>query len=127
MDRKSNKRNTPLAANLRKNMTKEEKHLWYDFLSGYPVRFYRQKVYGKYILDFYCSKAKLVIELDGSQHGTDEGERYDEERTKYLEDYGLLVLRIPNYQIQRNFNNVCRYIDSVVEKRVADDTTLPST
>ena len=127
MDRKHNKGNTQLAKELRKNMTKEEKHLWYDFLSQYSVRFYRQKVFGSYILDFYCAKARLVVELDGSQHGTSDGEQYDEKRTKYLEGYGLMVLRIPNYQIQRKFKDVCQYIDNVVKKRVVEETTLPST
>ena len=127
MDRKHNKKITPLAKELRKNMTSEEKHLWYDFLNKYPVRFYRQKVIGKYIADFYCAQAKLIIELDGSHHGQTNVEAYDEERTKYLENYGVAVLRIPNYEIQRNFNGVCRYICSVVEERIERGTTLPST
>ena len=118
MERKSNKHNVPLANKLRKNMTKEEKHLWYDFLSKHPIKFYRQKVFGKYILDFYCAKAKLVIELDGSQHGTPECEQYDEERTQYLREYSLEVLRIPNYQVQKSFYDVCRYINSIIEKRM---------
>ena len=107
-------------------MTPEERHLWYDFLNKYPIRFYRQKVLGKYIADFYCAKARLVVELDGSQHGDIECERYDNERTEYLKGYGLTVLRIPNYQVQRYFNDVCRYIDSVVEKQL-QATTPPST
>ena len=87
MIRKHNKDIVPAAKMLRKNMTKEEKHLWYDFLRQYPIRFYRQKVLGKYIADFYCAEAKLVIELDGSGHYTEEGKRYDEERTAFLEGY----------------------------------------
>ena len=127
MERKHNEKITPFAKELRKNMTPEEKHLWYDFLNKYPVRFYRQKVLGKYIADFYCAKAKLIIELDGSHHGHSDCEAYDEERTKYLENYGLSVLRIPNYEIQRNFEGVCRYICSVAEERLGEGTTLPST
>ena len=80
MQRKHNKDIIPTAKMLRKNMTKEEKHLWYDFLRPYPVRFSRQKVLGKYIADFYCAEAKLVIELDGSGHYTEEGKQCDEER-----------------------------------------------
>ena len=71
MDRKHNSKLTTLARNLRKNMTKEEKHLWYDFLKNYPVRFLKQKVIDNYIVDFYCHEAKLIIELDGSQHFED--------------------------------------------------------
>ena len=80
---KHNPKLTNVARMLRKNMTKEEKHLWYDFLRTYPVRFSRQKVLGKYIADFYCAEAKLVIELDGSGHYTEEGKQYDEERTAF--------------------------------------------
>ena len=103
MQRKHNKAIVPIAKILRKNMTKEEKHLWYDFLRTYPVRFSRQKVLGKYIADFYCAEAKLVIELDGSGHYTKEGKQYDEERTAFLEEYGLKVIRIPNTEIYQNF------------------------
>ena len=68
MERKHNPELTTNARALRKNMTKEEKHLWYDFLKTYPVRFLRQKVIDNYIVDFYCHSARLIIELDGSQH-----------------------------------------------------------
>ena len=115
MQRKHNKDIVPVAKMLRKNMTKEEKHLWYDFLRAYPVRFTRQKVLGKYIADFYCAKAKLVIELDGSGHYTDEGKVYDEERTAFLESYGLTVIHIPNTEIHSNFLGVCEYIDYIVK------------
>ena len=81
MQRKCNKDIVQIAKILRKDMTKEEKRLWYDFLRTYPIRFLRQKVLGKYIVDFYCAKAKLVIELDGSGHYTEEGKQYDKERT----------------------------------------------
>ena len=116
MQRKHNKNIVPTAKILRKNMTKEEKHLWYDYLRFYPIRFSRQKVLGKYIADFYCAKAKLVVELDGSGHYTEEGERYDEERTAFLEQYGLKVVRIPNTEIHKNFQGVCEYIDSLVRQ-----------
>ena len=87
MDRIHNKQIVPLAKELRKNMTKEERHLWYDFLKNYPVRFLRQKIIGNYIVDFYCSKANLVIELDGSQHYEESGIVSDLKRTEFLEKY----------------------------------------
>ena len=101
---------------LRKNMTKEEKHLWYDFLRTYPVRFTRQKVLSKYIADFYCARAKLIVELDGSGHYTEDGKQYDEERTAFLEAYGIKVVRIPNAVIHNNFPGVCLFIDRIVNK-----------
>ena len=119
MQRKHNKSIVPTAKMLRKNMTKEEKHLWYDFLRTYPVRFLRQKVLGKYIVDFYCAKAKLVIELDGSGHYTKEGEQYDQERTAFLEEYGLTVIRLPNTEVNKNFQGVCEYIDILVEQSLS--------
>lgn len=100
---------------LRKRMTPEEKHLWYDFLSSYPVRFVRQKMLGRYIADFYCARAKLVLELDGSGHDTEKGVAYDEERTRFLEGYGLRVVRIRNSEIRQSFSRVCDYIDAVVK------------
>ena len=96
-------------------MTKEERHLWYDFLRTYPVRFTRQKVLGKYIVDFYCATARLVIELDGSQHYDPEQIKKDTVRTAFLENYGLQVIRIPNNDIFRNFRGVCEYIDGIVK------------
>ena len=119
MLRKHNKDIVPTAKMLRKNMTKEEKHLWYDFLRTYSIRFSRQKVLGKYIADFYCAEAKLIIELDGSGHYTEEGKRYDEERTAFLEEYGLTVIRIPNTEIHKNFRGVCEYIDRLVEQSLS--------
>lgn len=111
MQPKHNKELTPLAKQLRREMTKEERHLWYDFLRTYPVRFSRQKVLGKYIVDFYCAKAKLVIELDGSQHYEADKSKKDAERTAFLDRYGLYVIRIPN------FEGVCAYINAVVERQ----------
>ncbi len=116
MQRKHNKSIVPIARVLRKNMTKEERHLWYDFLRDYPVRFSRQKVLGMYVADFYCAKVKLVVELDGGGHYTEEQEQYDEKRTDFLEEYGLTVVRIPNTEINNNFSGVCEYIDSIVRQ-----------
>ncbi len=115
MKRKHNPSLTPLAKKLRKEMTTQEANLWYRFLRGYPVKFYRQRVLGPYIADFYCAKAKLVIELDGSQHYETEEQKKDAERTRFLEEYGLQVLRIPNNEITHNFQNVCEYIDEAVK------------
>lgn len=97
-------------------MTKEERRLWHDFLRTYPVRFLRQKILGAYIVDFYCAKAKLVIELDGSQHYTAEQISYDRGRTAFLSEYGLEVLRIPNTEVNRNFRGVCEWIDLHVKE-----------
>ena len=119
MDRKNNKEIVPLAKELRKNMTKEERHLWYDFLRQYPVRFQRQKVLGKYIVDFYCAKAKIVIELDGSQHYEEDSLRKDAQRTAYLKGYDLTVLRIPNNEVNTNFEGVCQYIDLAVQRSLS--------
>ena len=110
-----NKNNIVLAKNLRKNATKQENHLWYDFLSKYEVRFQRQKAIDNFIADFYCHKARLIIEIDGSQHYTEEGREKDEIRTEVLEEYGLTVIRFTNHQINTNFRGVCEYIDAVVQ------------
>ena len=107
------------ARQLRKNMTKEERHLWYDFLRNYPVRFARQKIIGMYIADFYCPDAKLVIELDGSQHYEDKNVEKDQERTNFFKLYGIQVIRIPNNQVNQNFAGVCAYIDNIVQKSLS--------
>ena len=119
MQPKHNKQLVPFAKQLRKEMTKEERHLWYDFLRTYPVRFSRQKVLGKYIADFYSAEAKLVIELDGSQHYEDGNMEKDTERAAFLEGYGLTVIRIPNNEISRNFQGVCEYIDAAVKQSLS--------
>ena len=106
--------NIPFAKELRKEATRQEKHLWYDFLSKYRVRFQRQKAIDHFIADFYCHKAKLVIEIDGSQHYTEEGQAYDAFRTEVLEGYDLHVIRFTNGQIDKNFRGVCEYIDIMV-------------
>ena len=119
MDYKGNKHLVPLARNLRKNMTKEERRLWYEFLRQYPVRFARQKVLGQYIADFYCAEAKLVVELDGSQHYDPSKQENDRKRTEYLSGYDILVLRIPNNEVMRNLSGVCDYIHQIVQKRIS--------
>ena len=119
MQRKYNKQLVPFAKQLRREMTKEERHLWYDFLRSYPVRFSRQKVLGKYIADFYSAEAKLVIELDGSQHYEDRNIEKDTERATFLEGYGLTVIRIPNNEVSRNFRGVCEHIDAAVRQSLS--------
>ena len=110
-----NKANIPLAKELRKNMTPWERKLWYDYLRNYPVRFQRQKAIGNYIVDFYCAKAKLVIELDGGGHYTLEQTKKDAIRTTELEAMDLTVLRFCNLDIDRNFLGVCEFIDLTVK------------
>lgn len=95
---------------LRKNMTDEERRLWYCFFKRLSVTVNRQKVIGRYIVDFYCAEAKLVIEIDGSQHYNEEEKRKDEIRTKYLNGLGLIVLRYSNLEINRDFESVCQDI-----------------
>ena len=106
----SNYKLTNNARKLRKSMTKEERHLWYDFLKGLPLTIHRQKVIGQYIVDFYIADAKLVIELDGSQHYENEGVEKDTERDDYLRSAGITVLRYANSDINRDFQGVCEDI-----------------
>ena len=106
---------TGFSQNLRKNMTKEERHLWYDYLKRLPVTVNRQKVIGEYIVDFYISEARMVIELDGSQHYSKEGEQRDRERDDYFRKIGIKVLRYNNRQIQKEFDNVCHDIGRQIE------------
>ena len=113
------KNNINLAKSLRKNATPHENHLWYDFLRQYNVRFQLQKAIGNYIVDFYCFRAKLVVEVDGSQHFTDEEMTYDQQRTEYLQKLGLQVLRISNRQINDEFPAVCEHIDTIVKNSLS--------
>ena len=100
------------AQQLRKHATKEENHLWYDFLRTHPIQFLRQKPFGPYVVDFYCHKAKLAIELDGSQHYEKEGMRKDAERTEYLWNReNVRILRFTNLDVNQNFEGVCTAID----------------
>ena len=98
------------ARSLRQNMTKEERHLWYDYLRSHPLRFLRQKGIDCYIVDFYCHSAKLVVELDGSQHFEEAGLALDLVRDKFFEEQGLNVLRFSNSDINSNFDGVCTEI-----------------
>lgn len=116
IERKHNISLTSNAKLLRKNMTKEERHLWYDFLRPYPVRFLRQKIIDNFIVDFYCHEARLIIELDGSQHYEGKGLIKDKIRTEKIESRDLTVIRIPNNEVNHNFNGVCEYIDMFVKK-----------
>ena len=116
MERKHNTKLTCNAKALRKNMTKEERHLWYDFLRSYPVRFLRQKVIDNYIADFYCHEARLIIELDGSQHYEEKDLIKDKIRTEKIESRNLTVIRIPNNEINNNFRGICEYIDWKVKE-----------
>lgn len=110
---------TAYSQQLRKNGTKEENLLWFRYLRAYPVRFRRQHPIGPYIVDFYCARAKLVLELDGSQHYEPEGQRYDADRTRYLESLGLRVLRFSNLEVNRELRGVCQAIDLAVRERCA--------
>ena len=116
--KKYNKNNIPLAKALRKNMTPWERKLWYEFLRNYPYRFQRQKAIGEYIVDFYCAKAKLVIELDGGGHYTQEQIIKDKLRSQELEQMNLEILRVCNLDIDQNFYGVCQYIDEQVKRRI---------
>ena len=111
-----NKKLIPIAKELRKNMTKQEFCLWLYFLKDYPIRFQRQKVIDNYIVDFYCHKALLVIEIDGSQHYYPDEMEYDKQRTTVLEKYRLTVMRISNYELDNNFEGVCRAIDLKIKE-----------
>lgn len=105
------------ARKLRREMTKHEKHLWYDFLQKYPVKVYKQRIIGNYIVDFYCSSAKLVIELDGSQHYTTDGKECDKIRDDFLRALGLEIMRFSNLDIDRHFHGVCMEIDRIIKER----------
>ena len=114
------KDNTQLenARRLRREMTPHERKLWYLFLRKYPVKIYKQRIIGRFIVDFYCASAKLAIELDGSQHYTDEGMEKDAVRTAFLEANGIMVLRFSNADVKRNLRGVCEQIDLTVEERL---------
>ena len=119
-----NKDNIPLARKLRKNMTPWERKLWYEFLRNYPVRFQRQKVLGPYIADFYCAKARMVIELDGGGHYEPEQEQMDALRTGELERMGIRVVRICNADVDKNFRGVCDYLDGIVMDSLPQSASL---
>ena len=103
---------------LRRNMTRQEKHLWYDFLRYYPVKIYKQRIIDHFIADFYCHAARLVIELDGSAHFTHQGIAYDTKRSEILEEYGIQVLRFSNKDVDDRFEAVCATIDKTIKERM---------
>ncbi|MBE6595774.1 MAG: DUF559 domain-containing protein [Ruminococcaceae bacterium] len=107
MNRIRNAKLTNVAKALRRQMTKEERHLWYDFLKLLPQTVNRQKVIGRFVVDFYCAEARLVIEVDGSGHYTDEKRKADAERDEQLAKMGISVVRYSNSDIQRKFDQVC--------------------
>lgn len=117
----------PKAKELRRNMTPQEKHLWYDYLRDYPIRFQRQKTIKSFIVDFYCHKAKLIVEIDGSQHYTDEGIEYDRERTNLLKEYNLKIIRFSNYDVDTAFEGVCMEIDKTIKERLVELFTATKT
>lgn len=108
----------PLARELRSHMTRHEKKLWYDFLSHYFLSFRRQQIIERYIVDFFCEKIRLVIELDGNQHYEPAMHRADLSRTNDISKYGIQVVRYDNRQIDRNFRGVCEDIDRVARERL---------
>ena len=110
MSREYNPKLKHFSQQLRREMTKEERHLWYDFLKQLPITIHRQKVIGNYIVDFYCASAQVVIELDGSQHYDPHGQMQDKERDVYLQQQGIRVLRYSNREIKENFRGVCEDI-----------------
>jgi len=105
---------TQKARELRKNATKQENRLWYEYLRDFRPRFTRQRIVGSYILDFYCSKAKLAVELDGSQHYEPRAMSYDQARTRFLDSLGIQVMRFTNIDVDRNFEGVCIAISNQV-------------
>jgi very-short-patch-repair endonuclease len=113
-------KNVNFAKELRNDMTPWERKLWYCFLKTYPTRIQRQKVIGHFIADFFCAKARLVIELDGGGHYTPTEQKKDEERTRKIEEFGYYVLRFSNRDIDKNFYSVCTVIDDTIKRR-----TLP--
>ena len=126
MNKTQNKKLSPIAKVLRKNMTNEEKHLWYDFLKDLDITVHRQKVIFNYIVDFYIPSCKIVIELDGSQHYEKENHKNDKERDLKLSSEGITVLRYTNLQIKRDFENVCKDIlNNVTPHPSASQTPSP--
>ena len=124
MEKNRDERLAKSARSLRKTMTKEERHLWYDFLKHLDVTVQRQKVLNRYIADFYIHSAKLVIELDGSQHYSEQGEMTDSVRDDYFRRNGYTVLRYSNYEIHNNFRGVCEDIMSHLTPHPSPDTRV---
>ena len=114
---RKNHKPLPRAKELRREMTPQERHLWYDFLRDYPVKVYKQRIIDSFIADFYCSSAKLVIEIDGAQHFSEEGLHRDRVRTEIIERYGVQVLRFTNREVDLQFEAVCNLIMHTTETR----------
>lgn len=108
----------PRARELRREMTPQERKLWYQFLRRYPVKIYKQRIIESFIADFYCSRAQLVIELDGAQHTTEQGLLYDRERSSIFSQFGLDVLRFSNYEVDLQFEAVCEKIHQTIQSRL---------
>ncbi|MCI6087048.1 endonuclease domain-containing protein [Selenomonas sp.] len=96
---------------LRKQMTRSERHLWYDFLRDHKPRFQRQRPIGPYIVDFICYDAALIIELDGEAHDAAEKQEHDEARDNYLKRHGLRTIRFRSQDVFENFEGVCKGIE----------------
>jgi very-short-patch-repair endonuclease len=109
---------TDRAKELRHRMTPQEKHLWYDFLKTYPIHWYKQRIIYLYIVDFYCASAHLAVEIDGSQHYTEDGLAYDAERTQILQQCDIEVLRFTNQDVDCHFKQVCLQIDAKVKEKL---------
>ena len=107
------------ARDLRGTMTDAERKLWYEFLRPCAHKFYKQKPFGPFFLDFYCHEARLVIELDGGQHYTDRGIAQDRSRTQYLENHGLQVLRFSDHDVLSQFDAVCQVIQTELERKIS--------
>ncbi len=122
---RKNKEMVSVAQKMRKTMTPYERKLWFLFLQKHPVRFYRQRVIDSFIADFYCASAKLVIEIDGTQHYTAQGLQYDRERTAIIENYGIQVLRFSNEDIESRFTHVCATINAIVAQRRQEFAEIP--
>ena len=105
---------------LRREMTPHERKLWYLFLRKYPVKIYKQRIIGRFIVDFYCASARLVIEVDGSQHYDPQGMAYDAGRSEFFSGLGLAVLRCSNRDSDRDFRGVCTQIDQSIQKRLQE-------
>ncbi len=114
----------PAAQSLRREMTPQERKLWYQFLRNLSITVNRQKVIGNYIVDFYCHAARIVIELDGSQHYETEGQKYDQKRDQYLRNLGLTVLRYSNRDMSQDFEGVCQDILQRIQEKVGHELTV---
>jgi len=112
----------PYARRLRRDMTPEERKLWYLFLRKYPVKFYRQRIIDAFIVDFFCERGKVVVEIDGSQHYEEEGRQADQERDARMRSLGLAVLRFSNREINREFDAVCENIRQTVQSRILNES-----